>query len=274
MSTSGSRNWITTRNTIIYAALRKLGVLATGDTPRPEAILEASFTLNSLVNSWQNDGVLLWTMSDTYQALTSGTSSYSLDTATIGVENLSTRRDGSETTVYEMTKDEYGDIANKGEEGTPISAYVDYQLAAPVLYVWPTPTYSTSIVVGTDANHYLCILDHTSDADNRPITGADYSTYWEQVASGGVAWGTGTSYHSDILLYSKVVRLQDFDTAPDNPDFPVQWNQALIWGLADELSFDYGIPDAEKSKISKKAALEYIRARRTQYDATDLKFYV
>ncbi len=43
-----------------------------------------------------------------------------------------------------------------------------------------------SIVVGTDGLDYYCILAHTSTVADKPITGANYATYWKATGSSGV----------------------------------------------------------------------------------------
>src|SRR5574337_1231361 len=62
---------------------------------------------------------------------------------------------------------------------------------------WVTKTFSaSSTVTGTDGNTYTCIRSHTSSSSNRPVTGADWSTYWYLTGSGGSAWATATAYSS------------------------------------------------------------------------------
>ncbi len=52
-----------------------------------------------------------------------------------------------------------------------------------------------SVVAGTDNNTYLCKLDHTSTDDNKPITGANWSTYWVITTTAQRnAWETGKNY--------------------------------------------------------------------------------
>jgi hypothetical protein len=51
-------------------------------------------------------------------------------------------------------------------------------------------------VDGTDGNVYTCIKDHTSAVGNRPVTGADYSTYWRERGSTGGTWTDATAYHN------------------------------------------------------------------------------
>ena len=268
MATSGSRNWIVTRNNIIYSALRKLGVKQSENPPTPEEIQDASFALNSLVSSWQNDDIHLWTMVEEILPLTADTASYALGATTLEVEFPFFRRNDSDTILTPLTREEYSSIPDKKSEGTPISIFVDYQLANPTASIWPLPSFGTTIVTGTNALYYLCILDHTSAASTCPITGADYATYWQvTTATPNTTWGAAVAYYSDVIRYAKVLRLQDFDAALDNPDFQVRWTQALIYGLASDLAPEFNLKDP----FAQRAQYEYARARRMNFDSTDLK---
>ena len=51
-----------TRDDIIKAALRKLGVVAQGELPTTDQITEASFSLNTMVKAWEADGMPLWAL--------------------------------------------------------------------------------------------------------------------------------------------------------------------------------------------------------------------
>ncbi len=53
---------------------------------------------------------------------------------------------------------------------------------------------TASEVTGTDATIYTCKISHTAAALNRPITGADYATYWVAGGATGGAWVSGTDY--------------------------------------------------------------------------------
>jgi len=76
---------------------------------------------------------------------------------------------------------------------------------------WTTQTLqSNSVVVGTDSLNYTCRRSHTAANSNKPVTGADYSTYWEQTGTGGAVWGSGTAYTSkgDFTLASDILRIE------------------------------------------------------------------
>jgi hypothetical protein len=41
----------------------------------------------------------------------------------------------------------------------------------------------------------------------------------------------------------------DFDAATNNPDFPVEWVNCLVWTLAAELASEYGVPEQEQGRL-------------------------
>lgn len=271
MATSGSRDFIATRNSIIKTALRKIGAVPQGNEPTAEQMNEAAEALNILVLSLQTRKIYLWTVEDEFLSLVSGTYSYSLSNEILDVDNLFFRRDGSDFLLEPITREEYKKLQNKEQSGDPTKYYLDRQLANPVLYLWPVPNNTTSIVVGTDSNNYLCKKSHASSSSNKPVTGSDWSTYWEQTIKSGVAWADSTSYYSDVLYYSKVLRLQDFDAEGDNPDFPVKWYKVLIYGLAFELSHEYGLQLSERNELLKVFEMEFELAKDDDNESSDLK---
>ena len=270
MATSGSRDFITTRNSIIKAALRKVGAVSQGNEPTAEQMNEAAEALNVFVLSLQSRKVFLWTVEDEYLPLVSGSYSYNLSSDILEVDNLFFRRDNSDFILESITRDEYKSLQSKKQSGDPTKYYLDKQLANPILHLWPVPKNSTSIVVGTDSNNYLCIKSHTSSSDSKPITGSNWSTYWELTTKSGVTWADSVPYYSDVLYYSKVLRLQDFDAEGDNPDFPVRWYKALIYGLAFELSHEYGLQLDERNELLNIFEREFEFAKGDDSESSDL----
>lgn len=57
-----------------------------------------------------------------------------------------------------------------------------------------------SETIGTDGLNYRCILTHTAAADNRPITGASWETYWELGGSQGILWTAGDKYKKNFTV--------------------------------------------------------------------------
>jgi hypothetical protein len=47
----------------------------------------------------------------------------------------------------------------------------------------------------------------------------------------------------------------DFDASSDEPDFPQEFFRALKFGLANELSFEYGYPDRSRADLERRAEM-------------------
>lgn len=91
---------------------------------------------------------------------------------------------------------------------------------------WETYTLTASSeVLGSDGLNYECIRPHTSAASNKPVTGADWPTYWTQRGSSGGAWATSTSYTSQgsFLLPARTVGVtKAYYRSTQNNDLPIQ----------------------------------------------------
>ena len=70
---------------------------------------------------------------------------------------------------------------------------------------------SPAIVIGTDGNDYACILAHTANERNKPITGALTATYWSATGSTGVVWVSGDSYRPTYEIMSAIEEVQGQD---------------------------------------------------------------
>ena len=111
-------------------------------------------------------------------------------------------------------------------------------------------------MIGSDTKNYQCIMGHTSDSTNYPITGQDWKLYWVQQGSSGSAWATGTDYtNGECLIYTYKRPLYDFDTSTDNPDMPQSWIRYLIWRLAHELCSEFDV-DLDQRRWVKTQYLE------------------
>ena len=53
------------------------------------------------------------------------------------------------------------------------------------------------------------------------------------------------------VIYQRPIEV--FDAATDNPDFPQEWGNALIYQLAVSLSDEYGVPDTKLQRLSSQA---------------------
>ena len=71
---------------------------------------------------------------------------------------------------------------------------------------------ASSKVRGTDNIDYECIRNHTAAAENKPITGAKYKTYWKKLTTAAASsWVSGTAYTNigQVSLDTNIISLDD-----------------------------------------------------------------
>lgn len=74
------------------------------------------------------------------------------------------------------------------------------------------------------------------------------------------------------IRFTGIVKLKDFDTANGSADFPVRYVDALTFGLAHALSFEYGIPLPERREIERQYQSNFAEAKGGERDRADLEF--
>lgn len=237
MTTSGSTNYTVTRDDIIKRALRIIGAIGQGETPSTDAYTEAAVALNQIVKEWNADGMQLWKRATTTGiTLTSGTASY-----TIGV-----------------------------------GATINQTAPLKILQAFLRNTSDS-----TDMPMLLITKQEYLMLGNKASTGRPNQLYYD--TPGAVATeqqGTiklfptpDTTTASGYNLYLDVITsLMDFDASTDTADFPSYYYNALTWALADQLSYEYGVPFAQQSMITKKA--EVHKANAMGFDREEGSLYL
>lgn len=107
-------------------------------------------------------------------------------------------------TTEEMDKI-YGGHDWRNTEGDNVLYVIQDGEGYPQIRTYPVITDSDKIghlITGTDSNVYRCIVNHTSANANKPITGDDYTDYWESYSGSGTAgtWATSTDYYKYLEL--------------------------------------------------------------------------
>ena len=138
MATSGTRNFDLSIGEIIEEAYERCGLeVRTGYDAET-----ARRSLNSMFADWSNRGVNLWTVRSATQALTQGTSAYTLSKHTVDILQVVLNRDGTDYEMDRISRDNYATIPDKTTQGRPSQYYFDRSIS-PVLNVWATPENST-----------------------------------------------------------------------------------------------------------------------------------
>ena len=219
ISTSGSTNWSHSRDTIIQRTLRIVGGIGSGETPTATQYTESAVALNDLAKAWAADGMPLWALKNYTITLVAGTGTYAIGVGATGLNAVAPLKIIQAWTV---------DSSN---------------LSRPIT------------IIGRDT--YDNFGDKTGTGDVTMI--------WYQTPGAGVGGttaelaGTITTYLIPLATSPLTLNVigqrpfEDFDASADTPDFPSYWYNAIIWGLARDLSYEYGNSFAERSMISKMA---------------------
>ena len=118
----------------------------------------AKRSLNLMFADWANRGLNQWTITQRTQALTQGTSSYTLGADVIDVLSMVIQRSSSDLAMSKISRDTYINIPSKTTQSRPTQFFVDRQVT-PVIKIWPTPENSTDVL-------YYDALTRIDDADN------------------------------------------------------------------------------------------------------------
>lgn len=126
---------------------------------------------------------------------------------------------------YDIIKDALQMLSVVGEEEEPSPAQVDFsnvRLNAVMkalqtrgmmvwLQQWSQKTFTASSKkLGTDSETYTCILGGVATNENKPITGANYTSAWKKMGTGGTAWVKGATYNAigDFDLATSVTNIR------------------------------------------------------------------
>lgn len=214
MTTSGTYSFTVTRDDIINASLRAIGVLAKGNVADATDLTNAGQALNLILKQWADKGAPLWAIQWVNLTLTAGQTSYTVGPS--GDFNLLYRptrvisaylRDNTiptapqDTTLEIISRQEYETLGDKLSQSITNQIYYDAQLPLGVVYTYNVPVDSTHIL-------YMSV--------QRPI--------------------------------------QDVTNGTDNFDLPQEWFLPLKWALAEELGSEYGISEKLQSYVATKAS--------------------
>ena len=215
MTISGQANWNYTRDQIINAAHRKIGIAVDGATATATQLVNAQEALNNIVFSLYAQGMPVWAMTTTFFTPVLGQIAYQVGLG-IGTGNLNIQaplkitqaftRDNISNTDIPMniyTQYNYNLLSTKINQGYPVHLWYQPQNQAGTITIWPSPDQYT--------------------ATNRSI----------------------------YFVYQRA--FDQFNAATDTPDFPQVWIEPLIYSLAHRLAPEFGVPLTEQDKLNETA---------------------
>lgn len=275
MARSGSFDFTENTDQIIEDAYQKLGILAEGESLTGDQKTRAKRSLNRMVKHWQTQGVHLWKYREGTLFLEKDKSSYLLgatgDNATLSFVETALAADAS-SGVGTITVDDDTGISNGDNIGIELDDdTIQWTTVngAPVANVI-TLTANLTGDAATDNKIYtytnkiqrpLKITDARLKIDNGneiPMTELARQEYFIQPNKSTT--GQSTQWYYNPLLDNGKIYLwptpanprnyvnftfypdfEDFDTALNNADFPVEWLDAIVYNLSERIGLDEGL---------------------------------
>lgn len=286
MAVSGSKDYSITRTDIVNAALRKIGAYDSGETTDSSDSADAVLALNLMVKEWSARGIdipwretiTLFLQPDT-QAYTIGltgdesTASYVETTLSAAAASSATTVSLTSTTGMSLS-DRIGiklddatihwtTISNVG--GTTLATgLASAASSGNKVYAYTTKAYRPQKLIYAHRRDHSNIdtpVELIGDTAYRSLTnkGSDgpvNQAYYIPTLTNGTlfVWPAGGSVSNvDKLILVAQYLVDDFDAASNNPQFPIEWGNAIIWNLAAELAPEYPVALPERRLLTIQA---------------------
>lgn len=207
-----------TRDQIIITALRKLGTVEPADTTSTidsNIVTNCAQALNLMVKQWMTEGIKLWTVTDYTLTLVASQTSYIIGPS------------GPDLVADKPLRLIQGLLRN-----ISVTSYIDTPLQ--ILSKQEYTTLGSKFSTGIANSVYL----------NPGLTSATVKFFLTPDTS------TATNYRAILTCQRPIY---DISASNDVPDFPNEWMQALVWGLADQLSLEYGLPVNHRQEVLLRA---------------------
>ena len=282
MATSGSKDYSITRSDIIAAALRKVGVTDAHDSVDGEDTTTAALALNLMVKEWVARGIDIWLRDEITLFLQPDTQSYSLGTANATasfVETTLSAAEASGQTVISVTSStgmtaadfvgikmdddtiHWSTIASV-DSSTQITiddATDDDAASGNKVYAYTTKAGRPTKIVyayrrdvnGFDTEVSLIGENDYRKQSNKASNGPPVEAWYQPTLTTGTlyVWPVDGGANWDKLILIAQYYPDDFDAAGNNPEFPIEWGNTLIWNLAAEIASEYGVSEKEQGRL-------------------------
>lgn len=308
MATSGSANYNRAAKQLIKSALRGIGVLQSGEAPTALEMQDALEAFELMIKSLQANGFHLWTYAEATLFLTASTTSYSFPcgrAVSSFVETITTA-DASDTdttiTVSSITGIDDLDVigivtststihwttVSGAPSGSTITltdalttdvssgATVYAYTAADDLICRPLRIESVrrSNVTGTnpiDTPMGEMAREDYFNLPNKNNTGVPVQFYYDPGLSSGTMYvWPAPSVITNLLKFTYIRAIEDFDTTTTTPDFPQEWLEVLKYQLMLRLAHEYGV--ALRPDIASMAAALLENARSWDVEPVSVMF--
>ena len=295
MTLSGTYSFSMSRDQVITAAVRQLGILDQ-QLPRPDAIVRHSLALNMMLKSWQLQNIGLWLLreitlfpalntaryaigsSGTNFTLTPVETTLAADaalgaltisgTSATGIANNSNigikLDDGTRqwTTVNGAPSGTTITLAAAltaaASEDNTVKAYASKaQRPLRILEArWKTGTNEIPLNI-IDRDEYI-------RQTNKSTTGMPVMLYYDpQLTTGYVNFWPAPNTVDAVIPMTATYQIEDMTASSDDFEIPVEWYNAVVYNLANEIMNEYGtaVSEAAMERVMRKAESEFSIAR-------------
>jgi hypothetical protein len=282
MAVSGSKNYTVTRATISEAALRKLGTFDQGEAISGQEISSASESLNMVVKELVARGADIWLRDEITLFIQPDTQSYALGTthATRSAVETTLTSDLSAGAVTVPVTSTTGMTAadnvgikltdntihwttivtvDSATQLTITTGPASASASGKKVYTYTTKAGRPTKIVSAfrrDKNDIDNEMDIIGEAEyrrqsNKGSSGPPIEVWYHPTLTTGTlyVWPVDGGANWDKILLSAQYYPDDFDAASDNPEFPIEWANTLVWNLAAELASEYGLPEKEQGRL-------------------------
>lgn len=218
MATSGVTSWELTRNDLIEAMYRKLGVPGEGNTLSSEQYADGLEALNAVIALAQTDGMPLWKRTTSSQTPSTTSQVYTLANAVKVAAVFLRDTDG---TQYELEEKSLYDFMRlpRGSVGVPVYWTWAPSIEGGTVSIWPLTSDSTTVSNKTLQIVYQKEFDgFTSTTTHTP----DFPAYWTPALI----------YRGAVMLAAELgIALEDRKDL--KMDAQAYWKQAADYGDED-----------------------------------------
>ena len=288
MATSGSTNFTMDMNDIIDDALESIGKKSPNQTAKSADIVTCKRKLNMMVKSWMKQGMHLWALSEATLFLNVDDASYSLGstgdhctntyvhTTLSSDEATSSTSLGITSATGMSASDNIGIVLDdgtihwttiSGAPGTTTTIATGLASAASsgnVVFAYTTKINRPIRILSgyrrdiNDADTPIDFIARTTYADlsNKTSSGKVIQAFYNpQLTNGTLSVWPTPDLATDVLRFWYERPLEDFDAVTDNPDFPIEWAEAICAGLAYRIAPSYGLNSQEMDRLEKNAVI-------------------
>lgn len=157
-----------TAQSLIDRSLRLIGALASGESATAQESADALVALNSMIESWQTERLVVYSYVDTAFTISTGDNSYTVGPAGNFVltprpsklENIFLRANDIDYPIQLVDQERWFAIADKtSDSDIPMFAYYEPTMPAGTLLLWPVPNtaYSLHIVTWTPVSSFAAL---------------------------------------------------------------------------------------------------------------------